>query len=171
MQRLATILLLAASAGTALAEEPAVAVDEVSAAEPDRIVLADNERFQPPLPLPGNPMPEYPASMLEQALPAQTVCVQVSVDKEGNTSAVHPVAQGPDCPAPGNAETAFFEAAAATVKQWRFDAAFRCVFEYKPKPGEWCGGEDTHEVPEAVSVVYRFTFEQRDGLGAVRLGD
>lgn len=171
MQRLAAILLLAASTGTALAEEPAVAVDEVSAAEPDRIVLGENERFQPPLPLASNPMPEYPASMVERALPPQTVCVSISVDEEGKATSALPVAQGPDCPAPGNAETAFFESVAATVQQWRFDPAFRCVFDYKPKPKELCGGEDTHEVPQAVSVVYRFTFELRDGLGAVRMGD
>lgn len=167
-------LLLVAAVSPAQARddgETNVAVDEVSAAAPDRIVLGENERFQPPLPLSGNPMPEYPAALIERALPPQTVCVQVSVDVEGKSTGANPVSQGPDCPAPGNAETAFFEAAAAATASWKFEPAFRCVFDYKPKPKEVCGGEDTHEEPQAVSVVYRFTFEQTNGLGAVRLGD
>lgn len=167
------LLLLGATAAAQAAEssDTQVGVDEVSAAAPDRIVLGENERFQPPLPLAGNPMPEYPAALLAKGLPKQTVCVLVSVDVEGNATGWHPVSEGPDCPAPGNAETAFFEAAAAATAQWKFEPAFLCVFDYKPKPKEPCGGEDTHEEARAVSVVYRFTFEQTSGLGSVRLGD
>lgn len=167
------LLLLGAATGVQAAEssDTEVRVDEVSGAAPDRIVLGENERFQPPLPLPGNPMPEYPAALLERSLPKQTVCVQVSVDVDGKATAAHPVSQGPDCPSPGNAETVFFEAAAAATAQWKFEPAFRCIFDYTPKPKEPCGGEDTHEEPQAVSVVYRFTFEQANGLGEVRLGD
>ena len=167
------LLLLGAGAAVQAAEssDTQVGVDEVSAAAPDRIVLGENERFQPPLPLAGNPMPDYPAALLEKGLPKQTVCVLVSVDIEGNATGWHPVSEGPDCPAPGNAETMFFEAAAAATAQWKFEPAFLCVFDYKPKPKEHCGGEDTHEEAQAVSVVYRFTFEVNNGLGAVRLGD
>lgn len=165
------LLVAAAGAHAAGTSEPQVAVDEVAAATPDRIVLGENERFQPPLPRNDNAMPEYPAPLLAQSLPKQTVCVQVSVDVEGKVSGAHPVSEGPDCPAPGNAETTFFEAAATAVRQWRFEPAFRCIFEYTPKPKEPCGGEDTREEPQAVSVVYRFTFEQANGLGSVRLGD
>ncbi|MBB5207358.1 hypothetical protein [Chiayiivirga flava] len=174
MHNIHLLPLLLAVASLAQAQDEAganVAVDEVAAAAPDRIVLGENERFQPPLPLAGNPMPEYPAALIDRALPPQTVCVQVSVDVDGKATGAHPVSQGPDCPAPGNAETAFFEAAARATSQWTFEPAFRCVFDYKPKPREVCGGEDTHEEPQAVSVVYRFTFEVANGLGAVRLGD
>ena len=72
----------------------------------DRIVLGENERFQPPLPLAGNPMPEYPAALLDRGLPAQTVCVLVSVDVEGKATGWHPVSEGPDCPAPEDAAPA-----------------------------------------------------------------
>ena len=166
-----SLLFWGVAAQAADASQTQVGVDEVGAAVPARIELGENERFQPPLPLSGNPMPEYPAAMLERGLPAQTVCVLVSVDVEGNATGWHPVSEGPDCPAPGNAETVFFEAAALATSKWKFEPAFRCVFDYKPKPKEPCGGEDTHEEPQAVSVVYRFTFEQANGLGSVRLGN
>ena len=165
------LLISVAAFAQSDAGQTQVGVTEVAAAAPDRIVLAENERFQPPLPLSGNPMPVYPESLLAQSLPPQTVCVQVSVDTEGKSTAAHPVSEGPDCPAPGNAETVFYEAAAAATAQWTFEPAFRCVFKHKPKAKEPCGGEGTSEVPQAVSVVYRFTFEQANGLGAVRLGD
>ena len=167
------LFLLGTAAITQAAEssDTQVGVDEVTTAAPDRIVLGENERFQPPLPLAGNPMPEYPAASLVLGLPKQTVCVRVSVDVEGKATATYPVSEGPECPAPGNPETAFFEAVAAATRQWTFEPAFRCVFDHKPKPKEPCGGEDTHEEPQAVSVVYRFTFEQANGLGSVRLGD
>lgn len=176
MHRFAVLSVAIAAAFLGLAdaraesEQAQVVVDEVSEAAPDRLIIAENERFQPPLPKTGNPLPEYPATLIDRSLPAQTVCVSVSVDETGTPTSTQPVSQGPDCPAPGNAETMFYEAAAAAIMQWSFEPAFRCVFEYKPKPKEQCGGEDTHEVPQAVSVVYRFTFELKDGLGAVRLG-
>jgi hypothetical protein len=56
--------------------------------------------------------------------------------------------------------------------QWRFDPAFRCVFPegVRPAPGV-CSGTGVEEIPQAVSLVYRFVFEQRDGRGNVRMAD
>ena len=40
-----------------------------------------------------------------------------------------------------------------------------------PTPDEACGNDGTREIPQAVSLVFRFVFEQVDGRGSVRVGE
>lgn len=149
-----------------------VGVSEVDAAVPANSgrALAENETFMKPLPSADNAMPQYPDSMLQHRLPPQAVCVRVSIDEKGGVSATAPIGVGPDCPAEANAASAFYDAAQAAAATWRYEPAFRCIFPKHTKaPRSGCLGERVKEVPEAVSLVYRFVFEQTDGKGAVRL--
>lgn len=158
-----------------LAATPArgqVGVSEVDAAAPTeaRRPLAENEGFMNPLPSAANELPRYPESMLAHHLPPQAVCVRVSIDEKGKVSATAPIGAGPDCPAASNAAMPFYEAAQAATATWRYEPAFRCIFPKRVKaPRSGCLGDKFKEVPEAVSLVYRFVFEQNDGQGAVRL--
>ena len=150
-----------------------VGVNEVdSAVAPEaRMTLADNETFQPPLPASDNALPIYPEAMLVHRLPPQAVCVRVSIDEAGAVSATAPIIAGPDCTSQENAAAAFYDAAQITAASWHFDPAFRCVYPKKMKPRDHgCWGDDVKEVPQAVSLIYRFLFEQVDGKGAVRVG-
>ena len=151
--------------------EGQVGFAEVDSAVPSdiRLVLADNERYQPPLPDAANPAPEYPAHLLAHHLPPQAVCVRLSIDEYGAVTATAPVDQGPDCTLGMDVESAFYAAAVAAVMQWRFEPAFRCVFPEGSAPDMGCGFIDTQEVPQAVSLTYRFVFEQVDGKGQVRI--
>lgn len=150
-----------------------VGVREVTAgvAGEARLVLAQNETFAPPLPAPDNALPIYPAELLAQNLPPLAVCVQVGVAEDGSVLGTSNAPPSPDCPAPLPEAQPFFDAAAATTMTWRFDPAFRCVFDHPPTPDEACGNEGTREIPQAVSLVFRFVFEQVDGRGTVRVGN
>lgn len=182
MRRVLPFLLPLALAGCAAtpdapdASEPRsgqVGVREVTAgiSGEARMVLAPNETFAPPLPSPDNALPSYPAALLARNLPPRAVCVQVGVAEDGSVLGVTPAPTSPDCPTPEPDAQPFFDAAAAATQGWRFEPAFRCVFDRTPAPDEACGTDGTHEVPQAVSLVYRFVFEQVDGRGSVRVGD
>lgn len=168
---LAAVLSVAATLTVSAAE---TTVTEVDSAVPTsaRMALADNETFQKPLPSVDNAMPEYPASMLPHNLPPQAVCVRVTIDEKGGVSGTAPIGVGPDCPAEANAAAAFYESAQQATQGWKYDPAFRCVYPKGTKPDRrGCFGEKVKEVPEAVSMVYRFVFEQSEGRGAVRFAD
>jgi hypothetical protein len=168
---LGTALLLAGCMATAPTRGQ-VGVAEVDSAVPDdaRMVLGRNETFEAPMPNVANAVPVYPEGLLVQRLPPQTVCVRVSIDEDGGVSATAPISAGPDCPAPGNAETAFYQAASDAALTWHFEPAFLCVYPEGETPTQrGCYGEGVKEVPKAVSLVYRFVFEQVDGRGAVRM--
>lgn len=147
-----------------------VGVEELSAtiASSDRIVLGDNENFLPPLPEPGNAPPAYPAELLAQRLPPQVVCLRVSVSEAGSVTASSPLVRPPDCVALDATVQPFVAAAQAVVGGWRYDPAVRCVFEHSPKP-DYPTCVDARETPQAVSLTYRFVFEQHDGRGSVRM--
>ena len=150
-----------------------VGVSEVdSAVAPEaRMTLADNETFQQPLPAADNALPVYPEGLLAHRLPPQAVCVRVSIDEAGAVSATAPIVAGPDCAAQENAAAEFYTAAQNAAASWNFDPAFRCVYPKNMKPhSRGCWGDDVQEVPQAVSLIYRFVFEQIDGKGAVRVG-
>lgn len=135
-----------------------------------RMQLADNESFLMPLDDSANATPAYPDALLAQRLPAQIVCMRVSVDRDGAVTSSAPLVKMPECPGPELVDAAFFGAAARAVAGWRFDPALRCVFpdaKTKENTIASCGGFQA--IPEAVSLTYRFVFEQKDGRGSVRV--
>ncbi len=134
-----------------------------------RLSLAENERFQPPLPDADNTPPSYPEALLARHLPPQTVCVRISIDEHGEVFDAAPIDQGPDCTVGMDVESAFFDAAAQATMQWRFEPAFRCVLPDGSTADIGCGFEGTQEIPQPVSLVYRFVFEQIDGQGRVSI--
>jgi hypothetical protein len=138
----------------------------------ERLDLASNESFQRPLFASSNELPDYPAELLPQALPPQPVCLRVGIDEQGAVTLADPVQDGEACAPTALAAPPFVAAAQAAARSWRFDPAFRCVFpEGQPPEHGLCVGKGVREVPQAVSLVYRFVFEQVEGRGAVRLGD
>ena len=172
-----TLLVLAGCASTQPAADVTrsgqVGVRDVTAAAPAdaRLTLAGNETYQAPLPARDNALPAYPAALLPQALPPRAVCVQVGIGEDGRVIGTAPVAGSADCPELAADARLFFDAASAATTAWRFEPAFRCVFDRVPEPNESCGTDGTREVPQAVSLVYRFVFEQVDGRGTVRVGE
>lgn len=135
----------------------------------NRLSLADNESFQPPLPRADNAAPAYPPELLERHLPPQSVCVRLSIDEGGSVFDAAPVDQGPECALGMDVESAFFAAAAKAAMGWRFEPAFRCVFQEGTPADAGCGLDGTVEIPQPVSLVYRFVFEQVDGKGTVSI--
>ena len=152
-----------------------VGVSEVDTAVPaeSRMTLSSNETFQPPLPAADNAIPIFPTDLLAQRLSPQALCLRVSIDERGAVIDSAPLATGPDCPEIEQVAPAFYEAAQEAVNAWRFDPAFRCIYPdgAEPDPQGGCWGEGVKEEAQAVSLAYRFMFEQVDGKGAVRLGN
>ena len=153
----------------------AVGVSEITEAVPagGRLTLSRQESFQMPLAEGTLAMPGYPEALLSRRLPPQVVCLRVGVGTEGKVVGTWPSAASDGCPRPDDVDVRFRDAAAAAVAQWRFDPAFRCVFPDAATKAraESLGCMGGREVPQAVTVAYRFVFEQRDGRGSVRLGD
>ena len=169
---LAASLLAACAPTRPSPEDPRagrVGVTEVDAAVPAemRLVLADNESFQPPLPDFDNALPDYPADLLALRLPPRSVCLRLSIDEHGAVRDTEPGDQGPDCAGGRDIESAFHAAAAQAAMGWRFEPAFRCIFPEGTPPDSACGFDGTLEVPQPVSLIYRFVFEQIDGQGRV----
>lgn len=136
-----------------------------------RMVLAANESFLMPLDERDNQVPDYPASLLAKRLPPQAVCLRVSIGSNGWVMASAPIVEAPDCLGPDAIDPAFFDAAIDAVATWRFDPALRCIFPtVKAKENVEASCSGGQEVPQAVSLAYRFVFEQHDGRGAVRVG-
>lgn len=147
-----------------------VSMNEISGMIPlaARMELADNESFLMPLEDDANPLPVYPAALLSQELAPQAVCVRVGVGGEGSVLSSAPAIAPPNCPEP--ADPAFFDAVRSAVAGWRYEPALRCVFpdaKTKDDTVGSCGGYT--EIPEAVTLTYRFVFEQKDGRGSVQL--
>jgi len=139
-------------------------------AQPSRVTLADNESFLVPVEDDANAMPGYPDALLSNALPPQAVCVRVAVGRDGEVMSSSPAEAPPDCPQAGEVDAAFFATVQHAVADWRYDPALRCVFpdaKTKDDTVGSCGGYT--EVPEAVTLTYRFVFEQKDGRGSVKL--
>lgn len=164
---------VAVSAVDAVSRSGDVGVTDISefAAPSGRLVLADNETFFLPLPALDNALPAYPQPLLAQRLPPQVVCVKVGVGTQGEIMTAAPIASTA-CPVddPGMqpaADRRFFDAARDAVLRWRFDAAFRCEYPNDAaRIRQDCSGG--REAAQAVSLAYRFVFEQRDGRGSVR---
>ena len=166
---------VAVPAGPTVARSGDVGVTDISefAAQSRQLVLADNETFFLPLPATGNALPGYPPSVLAQQLAPQLVCLEVGVGADGEVMAALPITATAQCPvevpgAQAAVDRRFLDAARDAVLGWRFDAAFRCEYPNDAaRTRQDCSGG--RETPQAVSLAYRFVFEQRDGRGSVRL--
>lgn len=182
----AMLLMPALLAGCAHTRVSPVAVPDVSrsgdvgvtdisqfAAPQGRLVLAANETFLRPLPAVGNTLPGYPPSLLAQRLPPQVVCLEIGIGADGGVMNASPITATAQCPVEvagpqAAADPRFLDAARDAVLAWRFDAAFRCEYPNDAaRIRQDCSGG--RETAQAVSLAYRFIFEQRDGRGAVRL--
>ena len=140
-------------------------------AEASRVTLADNESFLVPVEDDANAMPAYPDELLSKALPPQAVCMRVAIGRDGTVMSSAPAVAPPECPGGDEVDAAFFASVQRAVAGWRYDPALRCVFpdaKTKDDTVGSCGGYT--EVAEAVTLTYRFVFEQRDGRGSVRMG-
>ena len=178
------MLVVGLSAGCATAPNPGlddaeasragqVGVRDITGLVPAgaRLQLADNESFLMPLDEPDNPVPAYPATLLARKLPPQAVCLRVAIGDDGKVLSSAPLSEGEGCAAVEASHQAFVDAATAAVAGWRFEPALRCVFPTiaaKQNVEASCSGGE--EVPVAVSLAYRFVFEQHDGRGSVRIG-
>jgi len=139
-------------------------------AQPSRMTLAPNESFLVPLEDEGNVAPRYPDTLLARGLPPQAVCVRVGIERDGRVSSSTQAVALPDCPEP--VDTAFIDAVRATVSGWRYEPGLRCVFPDAKTKNDTigsCGGYTG--IPEAVTLTYRFVFEQRNGRGSVRMSN
>ncbi|MBB1059793.1 hypothetical protein [Marilutibacter spongiae] len=133
--------------------------------------LADNETLLMPLEESGNRAPDYPQALLSDRLPPVQVCLRLSIGTDGRVAQADPIAPGEDCQAADAIAPGFLQAARDAVAGWRFDPAFRCVYASaadKAAAGDGCEGGEV--VPEAISLAYRFVFEQHEGRGTVRIG-
>lgn len=147
-----------------------VGVSEISALVPaeGRMEIADTETFFMPLASRGNALPAYPAALLARRLPPQMTCLRVSIDGAGAVMDAAPIEQPPDCPSSAEVDVQFFAAAVAAARGWQFDPAVRCEYpNLQAQQARDCTGG--RETPQAVSLAYRFVFEQREGRGSVRL--
>jgi hypothetical protein len=156
------------------ARRGAVGISEITEAVPasGRLALSQQESFQMPLAEGALALPDYPASLLAQRLQPQVVCLRVGIGADGRVVGTWP-SEAEGCPAPDTVAAGFREAAAAAATQWHFDPAFRCVFPDAAAKAraQSLGCMGGREVPQPVTLAYRFVFEQQDGRGSVRLGD
>jgi hypothetical protein len=144
--------------------EPGAALDI------DRLVLASQETFLQPVGDPANRLPVYPESRLADRLPSTEVCLRLAIGVDGRVHSAHDVTGRPGCEMQAAAEPGFFSAATVAVRDWRFDPAVRCLFASaaEKEAAANTGCATAREIPQAVSLHYRFVFEQKDGQGAVR---
>lgn len=135
----------------------------------ERLKLAVNERFLMPLPELDNAPPEYPHAMLVKRLPPRILCLSLSIDADGAVTAATPMIEGEACAAGSLTEEPFIQAAIDAVRGWQFIPAARCVYPDNAPVGGACGLDGSHEEPQAISLAFRFRFEQVDGQGRVRI--
>ncbi len=174
----ATVSLLAACASTSptgmedASRSGNVGVTDITRFAPAdaRIVLAENESFLVAIDDDANAPPTYPDALLSRRLPPRTVCMSVGIGEDGGVMSSAPISQPPECPGGDAVEPEFFAAAAQAIKAWRYDPALRCVFpNQKAKADANANCSGGQEIPQAVSLAYRFVFEQKDGRGTVRM--
>jgi hypothetical protein len=137
----------------------------------DRVALESHESFLMPIGDLSNRTPIYPAARLADRLPRREVCLRLSVAEDGSVFALDDVTGLPGCEVQGGVEADFVDSAMHAARTWRFEPAVRCVFanaeEKAAATNTGCAG--AREIPQAVSLHYRFVFEQDEGRGAVRL--
>ena len=139
-----------------------------TATQGDRLVLADNESFLMPLDDMKNAHPGYPQNLLGRHLPPRTVCLRVGIDEKGAVTVVARAPASEFCTTV--AEPEFLAASETAAKTWKFDPALRCVFRNaKDKERAVASCDGGKSIPQAVTLVYRFRFEQVDGKPKVHV--
>jgi hypothetical protein len=140
----------------------------------DRLALADNELFFPPLDDESNAVPAYPRALLGKDVAPRTLCMKVAIDERGKVIGASPVTQAPECPDARRIEPEFVGETERAVLAWRFLPAFRCVSSIKDEEHMFDECADEHRnddrvrtIRQAVSLIYRFSFTQKDGRGTV----
>ncbi len=152
------------AATAASAPTPAAA----TASQDNRLVLADNESFLMPLDDMKNVHPSYPPSLLERHLPPRTVCLRVGIDEKGAVTVVARAPASEFCAT--SAEPEFLAASESAARTWKFDPALRCVFRNaKDKERAVASCDGGKGIPQPVTLVYRFRFEQVDGQPKVHV--
>jgi hypothetical protein len=145
--------------------------DPATAPGIDRVVLESHESFLMPVGDLANQTPIYPEARLADRLPRREVCLRLSVAEDGRVSALDDVTGFPGCEVQEGVEADFVDSAMHAARAWRFEPAVRCVFatseEKAAAANTGCAG--AREIPQAVSLHYRFVFEQDEGRGVVRL--
>ena len=157
-----------AHAQTVATPTPAATPVTGTTTQDNRMVLAENESFLVPLEDLKNAHPSYPPNLLGLNLPPRTVCLLVAIDEKGAVILVAKAPTSDNCPK--GAEPEFRAAAETAAKTWNFEPALRCVFrnaEDKKRAVSSCYGGK--EIPQAVTLVYRFQFEQVNGTPQVRV--
>ena len=131
-------------------------------------MLADNESFLMPLDDTKNVHPSYPQNLLALNLPPRTVCLSVGIDKKGAVTVVYKAPTSEFCPT--GVEPEFLAASETAAKTWKFDPALRCVFRnVKDKERAVASCDGGKGIPQAVTLTYRFRFEQVDGKPGVHV--
>ncbi|HEY5804837.1 MAG TPA: hypothetical protein VIT90_14185 [Lysobacter sp.] len=139
-----------------------------TAPQGDRLVMADNESFLMPLDDMKNAHPSYPQSLLGRHLPPRTVCLRVGIDEKGAVTVVARAPASEFCAT--SAEPEFLAASETVARTWKFDPALRCVFRNaKDKERAVASCDGGKGIPQAVTLVYRFRFEQVDGKPQVHV--
>lgn len=157
-----------ADAQTVAAATSAPAPAAGTATQGNRLVLADNESFLMPLDDAKNAHPSYPQNLLGQQLPPRTVCLRVGIDEKGAVTVVARAPASEFCAT--DAESEFLAASETAARTWKFDPALRCVFRNaKDKERAVASCDGGKSIPQAVTLVYRFRFEQVDGQPRVHV--
>lgn len=155
-------------AQTVAAATPASDPVAGTATQDNRMVLAENESFLMPLDDMKNVHPSYPQTLLDRNLPPRTVCLRVGIDEKGAVTVVARAPASEFCTT--RAEPEFLAASEAAARTWKFDPALRCVFRNaKDKERVVASCDGGKGIPQAVTLVYRFRFEQVDGKPQVHV--
>jgi len=157
-----TAAMLCGTTAWAHAQTAATTTSAGAANQGNRMVLADNESFLMPLDDMKNAHPSYPQDLLGKQLPPRTVCLMVGINEKGAVTVVAKAPPSEFCAT--DAEPQFLAASETVAKTWKFDPALRCVFrnvQDKERAVASCSGGKS--VPQAVTLTYRFRFEQVDG--------
>lgn len=131
--------------------------------------LPDTQRFVFPRQLDPVALPAYPSHLLQRALDAVEVCVEIDIGADGRVTQAR-MTPGGDC-GDARADAAFGQAALHAVRQWRFEAAMLCTAP-DTAYADACLHPDMTESPTAVRLSYAFRFSQREGQAVVeQVGD
>jgi len=159
--------VLLATAPALMAQEAAVETDLQGN---QRMELPENEGFQTAFPKPGNPIPEFPPELIEKQEGPIYVCLNLHVSDTGETRDALPSWGSRGCPAREDAPDAhYIYSAINTMREWKFEPAFRCVFPKREKPHPQCLGNYKDEIPTAVMLAFRVVFDNSNGQREVRV--